>query len=201
MANNALGKLVVDGAGPPPAFLIRKDYASAGTLAMWNGTTYFFKVEAGTILGQITSSKEWRPCASSLAADTGAGATAVIELVDVTRFYVGDAIYIAGVDSGETVQSIDTATKKITGTGNMTWNTGDEISVGDGSQVAKGILESDTKTFRSDVDEDGAVVHQAQLIYPIRMGVVSTDGLEEQTGVTVEAHLIADLQGFILFEE
>ena len=178
MANNLLGKLVVDEVGPPPAFILLKLYIAAHTMMMWNGTTYFFKVAAGTIMGQNSTSKEWRPCASTKAVDAGAGATAVIEVTDVTRFYIGDEIWVEGVDSTETVQSIDTATKKITATGNCTWSIADEISTGDGSEVAAGILESDTTTFSSEVDGDGAVVHQAQVIYTIRMGVVSEAGME-----------------------
>lgn len=162
-------------------------HAERKTMAVSNGTTNFGRVVAGTVMGQVTATGEVRPCARTAATATATSATQTV--ADTSNFYVGDAIYIGGSDSGETVASITNATTLVL-SGSVAVNDGDEISLGDGAQTAIGILSHDVTTWLPDVDGTGAAQHADQSCEVVTDGVVDES---ECTGL--DSHLKGDLNG------
>lgn len=167
---------------------IRKvEHSERKTMAKDNGTTKFGKVVVGTVLGVITASGKVRPAART--ASTATATAAAQTVADSSNFYVGDAIYVAGVDSGETVASKSSSTN-ITASGSIAVTSGDEITAGDGSETAVGILAHDVTTWLPDVDGDGAAQHADQSCEVVYRGVVDES---ELTGI--DSHLKGDLPG------
>ncbi len=119
-----------------------------------NGTTNFARIVAGTIMGQITSGNRYRPCAGTIITTAGATASS-FDVRNADTIYVGDEIHVAGVDSTETVLTVVGLT--ITATGNVTWLTNDVFGIGDGSDVAAGLLWREVSTVIG-LDINSAVI-------------------------------------------
>lgn len=163
---------LVSDKGPTKAPIIQVDFAERYTLEESNGTTDFGEIQAGTIIGKITASGKVRPCAKTKADGAGAGSSS-LTVDDASNFYAGDAVYIAGSDSGETVSS--KAGNVLTLSGTATWSDDDEIGVGDGSDTALGVLDRDVATFHPEVDEDGEAQHFEQSCMVVQRGVIDED--------------------------
>ena len=135
-----------------------------GVVESGNGTTAFKKIRSATLMSKLTSSNRYRPCNKSLANGAGAATTTVV-VADTTNWYVGDAFFVNGVDSTETVDSITNSTT-FELTGNATWADQDTLSSGDGTDTCAGILYRDvvtTKDFDANYDvierrEGGTIV-------------------------------------------
>lgn len=102
-----------------------------------NGTTNYAVVQAGTIMGQITADSRHRPCAGTIIT-TASATAATFDVRNADNIFVGDAIFVAGVDSTETVLSVTGLV--IVATGAVTWLINDTFGVGDGSDTATGLL-------------------------------------------------------------
>lgn len=117
----------------------------SGVIAQSNGVTTFGLVRAGTIMGRITATQEYRPCNKSIANGAGVATTTVV-VQDTRVWRVGDAFFVNGVDSTQVVDSITNATDfELDGVD--TWADLDVLSAGDGSQVAVGINLRDSSTI------------------------------------------------------
>lgn len=162
-------------------------HAERKTMAVSNGTTNFGRVVAGTVMGQVTATGKVRPCARTLSTATATSATQTV--ADTSNFYVGDAVYKDGVDTGETVASINSATEFVL-SGSLAVTSGDELSAGDGSETAIGILSHDVTTWLPDVDGTGAAQNADQSCEVVTDGVVDES---ECTGL--DSHLKGDLSG------
>jgi hypothetical protein len=163
-------------------------------MAADNGTTKYDKVESGTIMGLLDDGRV-RPMGKTLADGAGGGSTAVITVDDPTGFFVGDAVFVDGSDTGETVDSISGS--DITLTGNATWSDDSVIAVGDeagsaSAASALGILVEDTATYDAVVDQDGDAIHTDRPCLVMIRGVVDESGLENSS---IPSAVKSDLDG------
>lgn len=177
----------VDSVGVTKAPIRKVEHSERKTLASGNGTSNFGRVLVGTVLGVITATGKVRPAARTQSTATATSATQTV--ADTSNFYVGDPFFIAGVDSTETVQSITNSTTLVL-TGSVSVTSGDELTAGDGSDTAVGILAHDATTWLPDVDGTGAAIHADQSCEVVYRGVVDES---ECTGL--DATLKADLTG------
>lgn len=172
---NLFIKTTHDDVGPENAGVLARVVEDRFTMASDNGATdgEFGKVERLTLMQYVDTASDLRvrPYAKTLANGAGAGSSTLI-VDDASNFYVGDAIFIAGTDSTETVQSIDKSTETITLTGNATWSDNDEISISASNELL-GVLLHDTTTYEGAVDSDGAVVHRDRRCMLLTIGVVN----------------------------
>lgn len=158
------------------------------TVGSGNGTTVYGRIAAGTIMMLTPGGTDYRPCAKTLA--NGAVSSATTIVMDTTEgWFVGDAIFDDGVDTGETVASITNGT---------TLEASGAVTIADNSVLttaatspAVGILYHDVMTA-TDLDDTGSVVSADRPGQLVLVGVVDESAL---TGDSTQAE--ADMSGIL----
>jgi len=183
---------VVDGVGPVKAPFIKVTTFDRKTMAASNGAANgeFGRVEGGTFMSVITGGADAgkvRPAFKQAATNSGAASAGPINVPDTSNAKVGDALWINGADSGETIASL-VADTSVTASGNVTWNSGEIISA-QGTGVALGINEYDVTSYQPAVDGTGAVVHTDKGVNLVQVGVVVESALTG-TSTSLKADLV-----------
>ena len=167
-------------------------------IAHSNGTTGFDALRTGTVLGKITATAKFRPCAKQIVSGTP-GSVTVVAMGSVNGFYVGDVVTawdISGavaLATGRTVTAVDRVASPPTLTisaGAITYAAGDYIFVEDGSGTAVGLLRAGV-AFVDGTDALGAVRRADQGGLNVFDAVV--DEVEAARFTTLNTYIKADL--------
>lgn len=159
--------LLASAARAPFTGFLLKDGQESITVAKSNGAgtpVYFGAVEGGTVMGKITATGKYRPCAKQLV--NGAyGPGVVLPMQSVDNFEVGDVVTVFDESvpgtphaTGRAIVAIDRTANPPTitlATGNVTVAAGDYVFVEDGSGTARGILDSDGVSTLAGQDANG----------------------------------------------
>lgn len=107
-------------------------------------TGYPQRLRAGTLMAQITASKQWVPCKRTAVTPAGGATAQAIPVVDASLFKAGDTITV-GSDTGKTIASVNYSTNTITVSDTAFAFANDAVVFGSGalagSETARAVLD------------------------------------------------------------
>lgn len=189
--------------------LIKADGQKSVVVAKDNGAmnpAYFGAIRGGTVMGKITASGKYRPCAKQLV--NGAyGPGVIVPMQSVDGFKIGDVVTVFDESvpgtphaTGRAIVDINPSASPPTITlaaGNVTVAAGDYIFVEDGSATARGILDPEGVSTLAGQDVNGLARYEDQGAILVYRGIVDTTLLDAVTSLNdlIKADLINQLNG------
>lgn len=199
-------KRVIEASNTNPPFLgfKLKDGSRAVIVAKDNGAAtpaYFGAVRGGTVMGKITASSKWRPCAKQIVDDAQSSVN-TLEMQSVKHFEVGDTVAIYDVSAGSilsgasnrNITAIDASASPPTITidgAAVTVQVGDYVYNNDGSGVGRGVLDEEGVSTLAGQDINGLARYEDAEGRVITRGIVDEDLLDAVNDLNT--HIIADL--------